>query len=100
MRLPNDPNESTGAQRGYIRARASAVMGGNGRRTQGGEKGKWRMNSDIRRDDMTKEILRFNINTPIELALRWDDGKRVEGRYGDQIMFTLNDNRVMYYRLL
>jgi hypothetical protein len=59
------------------------------------------MNSEEHRgDDMTKEILRFNINTPIELALRWDDGKRVEGRYGEQIMYTLDDNRVMYVPLV
>ena len=41
-------------------------------------------------------ILRFNANTPVELALRWNDGKRVDGRYGEQIMYTLDDDRVMY----
>jgi len=45
---------------------------------------------------MTNGILRFNTNTPVELALRWDDGKRVEGRYGEQIMYTLEGDRVMY----
>jgi len=45
---------------------------------------------------MTNTILRFNTNTPVELALRWNDGKRVEGRYGEQIMYTLDDDRVMY----
>jgi len=45
---------------------------------------------------MTNGILRFNTNTPVELALRWDDGRRVEGRYGEQIMYTLDDDRVMY----
>ena len=45
---------------------------------------------------MTNGILRFNMNQPVELALRWDDGKRVEGRYGEQIMYTLDDDRVMY----
>ena len=33
---------------------------------------------------------------PSELALRWNDGKRVDGRYGEQVMFTLDDDRVMY----
>ena len=33
---------------------------------------------------------------PVEVALRWDDGKRVEGRYGEQVMYTLEDDRVMY----
>lgn len=45
---------------------------------------------------MTRRILRFNPNTPIELALRWDDGKRVEGRYGEQMMYALDDDQVMY----
>ena len=45
---------------------------------------------------MTKGILRFNTNEPVELALRWDDGKRVEGRYGEQVMYTLDDDRLMY----
>ena len=45
---------------------------------------------------MANGILRFNTNTPVELALRWNDGKRVDGRYGEQIMYTLEDDRVMY----
>ena len=43
---------------------------------------------------MTNGILRFNINTPVEVALRWDDGRRVEGRYGEQVMYRLEDDRV------
>ena len=38
---------------------------------------------------MTNGILRFNTNSPVEVALRWDDGKRVEGRYGEQVLYTL-----------
>ena len=45
---------------------------------------------------MTNGILRFNTNSPVEIALRWDDGKRVEGKYGEQVMYTLDDDRVMY----
>jgi len=45
---------------------------------------------------MSKSILRFNVNAPVEIALHWDDGKRVEGRYGEQIMYTLEGDRVMY----
>jgi hypothetical protein len=45
---------------------------------------------------MTNGILRFNTNTPVELSLRFDEGKRVEGRYGEQFMFTLEGDRVMY----
>src|ERR1035441_7653504 len=45
---------------------------------------------------MTNGILRFNTNSPVEVALRWDDGKRVEGRYGEQILYSLEGDRVMY----
>ena len=45
---------------------------------------------------MTNGILRFNTNSPVEVSLRWDNGKRVEGRYGEQIMYTLEGDRVMY----
>ena len=42
------------------------------------------------------EILRFSTNVPVEVALRRDSGRRVEGRYGDQMLYTLADDRVMY----
>lgn len=45
---------------------------------------------------MTNGILRFNTNSPVEVALRWDAGKRVEGRYGEQVMYSLEGDRVMY----
>jgi hypothetical protein len=45
---------------------------------------------------MTNGILRFNTNSPVEVALRWDDGKRVEGRYGEQVLYSLEGDRVMY----
>jgi hypothetical protein len=35
------------------------------------------------------EILRFDTNVPVEVALRFSDGKHVEGRYGDQVMYSL-----------
>ncbi len=43
-----------------------------------------------------KGIVKFPINTPIEVALRFEGGKHVEGRYGDQVMYSLLDNRIMY----
>ncbi len=49
---------------------------------------------------MTNGILRFNTNSPVEVSLRWDDGKRVEGRYGEQIMYSLEGDRVMYVPLV
>ena len=45
---------------------------------------------------MTNGILRFNTNAPVEVALRLDEGKRVEGRYGEQILYALEGDRVMY----
>lgn len=42
------------------------------------------------------EILRFAANEPVELALKFADGKPVEGRFGDQVLYTLTDDRVMY----
>ena len=44
---------------------------------------------------MTNGILRFNPNSPVEVTLRRDDGKRVEGRYGEQVLYIVDD-RVMY----
>lgn len=42
------------------------------------------------------DILRFNADVPVEVVLRWDEGKQVEGRYGQQVMFTLADGRIVY----
>src|ERR1022692_1627991 len=42
------------------------------------------------------EVVKFPINTPVEVTLRVETGKWVEGRYGDQVMYSLLDNRVMY----
>ena len=42
------------------------------------------------------EVVKFPINTPVEVTLQDEAGKRVEGRYGEQVMYSLLDNRVMY----
>ncbi len=42
------------------------------------------------------EILRFNVNVPAQVALRYSEGKPVQGRYGEQVMYTLVDDRIMY----
>jgi hypothetical protein len=42
------------------------------------------------------EILRFNIDAPVEVALAREDGVHVNGRYGEQVMYSLADQRVMY----
>ncbi|MBV9613715.1 MAG: hypothetical protein JO091_14670, partial [Acidobacteriaceae bacterium] len=42
------------------------------------------------------EKVQFQTNVPVEVALKYDDGKEVTGQYGDQILYTLTDGRVMY----
>ena len=43
-----------------------------------------------------KEVVKFSINTPVEVTLQYQTGKHVEGRYGGQVMYSLLDGRVMY----
>ncbi len=43
-----------------------------------------------------KNILRFAVNVPAVVALANERGNHVEGRYGDQVMYTLADDRVIY----
>jgi hypothetical protein len=43
-----------------------------------------------------KERVVFQINVPVTAALAYADGIKVEGRYGDQVMYSLSDERVMY----
>jgi hypothetical protein len=38
----------------------------------------------------------FQTNVPVEVALKYGDGKDVNGQYGDQVLYTLMDGRVMY----
>ena len=42
------------------------------------------------------EIIRFQPNVPVEIALKYSTGKRVQGRYGEQYFFSLVDGRAMY----
>jgi len=46
------------------------------------------------------QILRFTTNIPEEVSLRSTSGKRVEGRYGEQMMFNLFDDRIMFVPLI
>ena len=41
-------------------------------------------------------ILPFHLNIPAEITLERPEGMLVQGRYGDRVMFTLADGRVMY----
>jgi hypothetical protein len=43
-----------------------------------------------------KERVVFQTNVPVTAALAYGDGLKVEGRYGDQVMYSLVDERVMY----
>ena len=42
------------------------------------------------------EKVQFQTNVPINIALKYNDGKEVTGQYGDQVLYTLTDGRVMY----
>jgi hypothetical protein len=46
-----------------------------------------------------RERIAFQTNVPVSVALAYADGLQVEGRFGDQIMYTLADERVMYVPL-
>ena len=46
-----------------------------------------------------RERIAFQTNVPVTIALAYADGLQVEGRFGDQIMYTLADERVMYVPL-
>src|SRR5580658_2754729 len=41
-------------------------------------------------------ILPFHLNVPAEITLERPEGTPVQGRYGDRVMFSLADGRVMY----
>jgi len=43
-----------------------------------------------------KDRVVFQTNVPVTAALAYADGMNVEGRFGDQVMYTLSDERVMY----
>jgi len=47
---------------------------------------------------MAREKVRFETNVPQVVAIdpRFPEPKRVEGRYGDQVMVSLTDNRIAY----
>ena len=47
-----------------------------------------------------REIVKFFVNVPVEVALQRDNPKQVEGRYGPQMMYTLADDRIMYVPMI
>lgn len=43
-----------------------------------------------------RPAVQFLTNIPVEIALKYPDGKMVQGMYGDRMMYTLTDGRVMF----
>ena len=43
-----------------------------------------------------KERVMFEANVPVTATLAYADGLKVQGRFGDQVMYSLSDGRVMY----
>ena len=43
-----------------------------------------------------KERVVFEANVPVYAMLAYSDGLKVQGRFGDQVMYSLADGRVMY----
>jgi len=43
-----------------------------------------------------KERVVFEANVPVTAALAYADGLKVQGRFGDQVMYSLTDGRIMY----
>jgi len=46
-----------------------------------------------------RETVEFSPNVPVLVALAYKEGKIVEGRFGQRVMFTLTDGRVMFLDL-
>lgn len=38
-------------------------------------------------------LIRFEFNTPVHVSLKYSDGKVIEGRYGESLLFTTTDGR-------
>ena len=43
-----------------------------------------------------REVVDFPSNTPVTVALKYSQGKIVSGQYGERVMFTLTDGRIMF----
>ena len=42
------------------------------------------------------QVLKCKPNVPEEIALKFPDGINVSGQYGNQVLYTLADNRKLY----
>lgn len=43
-----------------------------------------------------RPAVQFLTNVPVEVALKWPDGKLINGVYGDRMMYTTTDDKVMF----
>jgi hypothetical protein len=43
-----------------------------------------------------RDVIRFQAEEPVEVALKFTDGKDVEGRFGAQVLYTTTDDRILY----
>jgi hypothetical protein len=43
-----------------------------------------------------RDVVEFPPNTPITVALKYSQGITISGQYGERVMFTLTDGRVMF----
>src|SRR5437899_6257711 len=53
-----------------------------------------RVANEVKENPM--EIVRFEMNVPQELVLKFAEGVMKQGRFGYQVMYTLADDRLMY----
>ena len=42
-----------------------------------------------------KKRVAFEANVPVTATLAYEDGLKVQGRFGDQVMYSLTDGRVI-----
>ena len=44
----------------------------------------------------TRDVVEFPHNAPVTVALKYSQGRTISGQYGERVMFTLTDGRVMF----
>ena len=43
-----------------------------------------------------RDVVEFPPNAPVTVALKYSQGRTISGQYGERVMFTLSDGRVMF----
>jgi hypothetical protein len=43
-----------------------------------------------------RDVVEFVPNVPVTLALKYNQGKLIAGQYGERMMFTTTDDRIMF----